>query len=333
MPSLFSSWTQTFPGSPTFTEENLPSQTGKVFIVTGGNSGLGFELAKILYSKEATVYIAGRSQAKTSTAIQTIQTSYPSSSGKLHFLHLDLDDLESVKASAAAFAAQESHLHVLWNNAGISTVPNGSKTKQGIEQHMGTNCVAPLLFSQLLLPQLRSAAAEAPKASVRIVWTSSFLVDTSAPPGGLVVAELSAPLNDPVRNYAASKAGNWMLAAEWARRFGDDGILSLTQNPGSLSTNIWRHTSRLLRFLVSPLLYEPKFGAYTEAWAGLSPDVTMEDAGKYAIPWGRWHLSPREDVLDAIKSKELGGTGAAAAFWDWCEEQTAQYVKPRHSPQ
>ena len=161
---------------------------------------------------------------------------------------------------------------------------SGSKTKQGIEQHIGTNCVAPLLFSQLLLPQFRAAAADAPMASVRIVWTSSFLVDTAALPGGLVLSELTAPLNDPVRNYAASKAGNWLLASEWARRYGDNGILSLTQNPGDLSSQIWRHTSRPVRLLVSPILYDSKFGAYTEAWAGLSPDVKLNDAGRYAIP-------------------------------------------------
>ncbi|KAL8735461.1 MAG: hypothetical protein Q9181_002804 [Wetmoreana brouardii] len=331
MPSLYSYWTQTFPGSPSFTESSILSQTGRVFIVTGGNSGIGFELVKILYSKGGTVYMASRSEPKASAAIKNIEESASSSLGKLHFLHLDLDDLHSVRASAAAFAAQESRLDVLWNNAGISAVPNGSKTKQGIEQHIGDNCVAPLLFSQLLLPQLRFTAADAPKSSVRVVWTSSFLVDTAAPPGGLVLAELTAPLNDPVRNYAASKAGNWFLAAEWARRFADDDILSLTQNPGSLSTDIWRHTSRWLRALVSPLLYKPIYGAYTEAWAGLSPVVTMENAGQYAIPWGRWHPSPRKDILKSLETKDRGGTGVAEDFWDWCEGQINSHPSQRHT--
>ena len=325
MTSLYSKWTQTFPGPPAFTESDITSQSGKVFIVTGGNSGVGFELVKILYSKHGTVYMASRSQEKALAAMKEIRDSYRSSSGEVRFLHLDLDDLESVRDSAAAFAGQESRLHVLWNNAGVSNVPSGSKTKQGIEQHVGTNCVAPLLFSQLLLPQLRAAAAVAPKASVRVVWTSSFLADTAAPPGGLILSELVAPLDNPVRNYAASKAGNWLLASEWAQRYGGDGIVSLTQNPGSLSTHIWRHTSKLVRLFVSPLLYESKLGAYTEAWAGLSPEVKLEDTGRYAIPWGRWHPSPRKDVLASLKSKEEGGNGLAKEFWDWCEAQCRLY--------
>ena len=293
--------------------------------MTGGNSGVGFELVKILYSKNGTVYMASRSQEKALAAIKEIKGSCPSGSGQIRFLHLDLDDLETNRDSANTFAKQESRLDVLWNNAGVSNVPSGSKTKQGIEQHIGTNCVAPLLFSQLLLPQLRAAAADAPMASVRIVWTSSFLVDSAAPPGGLVLSELTAPSDKPVRNYAASKAGNWMLASEWARRYKDFGILSLTQNPGSLSSRIWRHSSRLLRLFVTPLLYEPKFGAYTEAWAGLSSEVKSDDAGRYAIPWGRWHPSPRKNILPALKIKEEGGTGAAKEFWDWCEAQFGQY--------
>ena len=329
MPSFYSHWMQTFPGSPCFTEQDIPSQSGKVFIVTGGSSGIGFELVKMLYGKGGTMYLATRSQIKASATIKAIEDSeqQPSSVGKIHFLHLDLDDLESVRAAAAAFAAQESRLNVLWNNAGIGAVPAGSKTKQGLEQHMGTNCVAPLLFTELLLSQLRAAAAEAPKASVRVVWTSSHIVDTASPKGGLVMEEMTTPSEDPVRNYVASKAGNWLLASEWARRFGNNSVLSLTQNPGSLSTPIWRHTSKLVRILASPLLYKAKFGAYTEAWAGLSPDVKMEDAEKYAIPWGRWHPSPRDDIVATLKSKEQGGTGLAEVFFDWCEDQFSQYLE------
>lgn len=228
--------------------------------------------------------MASRSREKALAAIKEIRDSCPSSSGEIRFLQLDLDDLESVRDSAAAFAEQESRLHVLGNTSGVSNVPSGSKTKQGIEQHVGTNCVAPLLFSQLLLPQLRAAAAVAPKASICVVWTSSFLVDTAAPPGGLIPSELAAPFDKPVRKYAASKAENWLLASEWAQNYGGDSIVSLTQNPGSLSMHIWRHTSRLVRLFVSPLLCESKIGAYTEAWAGLSPDVKLEDTGRFAIP-------------------------------------------------
>ncbi|KAL8718943.1 MAG: hypothetical protein Q9225_003987 [Loekoesia sp. 1 TL-2023] len=324
--SLRTQWTQLFPPKHhPLTESNLPNQDGKVFIVTGGNSGVGLELVEILYSKNATVYMASRSEDKASDAVKAVRARNTAATGRLEYLHLDLNDLTTVKASAATFAERESALHVLWNNAGISNVPAGTQTEQGLEQHMGVNCVGPFLFAQLLVPQLRAAAAAALKGSVRVVWSSSALVDSTAPPGGLILNELSSPLREPVRNYAMSKAGNWMLAAEWDRRFGHEGILSLTQNPGNLSTNIWQHTSWILRIILKPVLYKPRNGAHTMLWAGLSPDVREEDGGRYAVPWGRWHPDPRQDILQSLKSKEEGGTGTAQDFWEWCKKQTSQY--------
>lgn len=67
-------------------------------------------------------------------------------------------------------------------------------------------------------------------------------------------------------------------------------------------------------------------GAYTELWAGLSPEVKIEDGGRFATAWGRWRGNLRKDVLEGLKTKEEGGTGLAAEFWDWCEEQTKGYV-------
>ena len=98
MTSIYSKWTQIFPGSPSFTESSISSQTGRVFIVTGGSSGIGFELVKILYSKSGTVYMASRSDEKALAAIKEVKDSCPSSSGKVRFLHLDLDDLTTSKA-------------------------------------------------------------------------------------------------------------------------------------------------------------------------------------------------------------------------------------------
>jgi retinol dehydrogenase-12 len=72
------------------------------------------------------------------------------------------------------------------------------------------------------------------------------------------------------------------------------------------------------------MLHHPKFGAYTELYAGLSADISPEGNGLYVIPWGRIFV-PRQDLVDAMKSKEEGGTGNAAAFWEWCEAETARY--------
>jgi retinol dehydrogenase 12 len=80
---------------PTLTEENLPNQAGRVFIVTGGYAGCGKALSQILYSKNGTVYVAGRSKEKADQAIEEIKKAHPSSDGRLEFMKVDLADLVS----------------------------------------------------------------------------------------------------------------------------------------------------------------------------------------------------------------------------------------------
>jgi len=128
MPSLVSA---IFPPTPTFTDKDLPSLVGKVFIVTGAASGLGFELAKILYIAGGTVYIAARSVSRCEDAIQKVkfQTSKQKSKGQLKIMVIDLADLGSLKAAADEFLAQETRLDVLVNNAAVMRPPAGSKSK------------------------------------------------------------------------------------------------------------------------------------------------------------------------------------------------------------
>ena len=321
-------FSQFFPPRPPLTEENLSRQDGKVFIVTGGASGVGYELAALLYRAGGKVYIAGRSEGKAQEAIEKIRSSGPesSSTGSLEFLHLELDDLSSIKASAESFRRKESKLDVLWNNAGVFRPPVGSKSRQDHELQLATNCLGPYLFTQLVLPQLQAAAETAPPNSVRVIWTSSVIVDVSAPTGGIHIPDLiSSPANDQIKFYVESKVGNWFLASELGRDFGRHGIVSVTQNPGNLKTNALRHSSPLVPYFTAPLTYPAKMGAYTELWAGLSPELTTAQNGSYIIPWGRIHPSPRKDLVAALKSSEEGGTGQAADFRDWCEKQTAEY--------
>ena len=193
---------------------------------------------------------------------------------------------------------------------------------------MGMHCVAPLLFSKLLLPQLRAAVKASSPEKVRVVWTSSVLVEASSPKGGVDFDGLETGLKDPTANYAATKAGNWFLAAEWARRYGtgDDAMMSINQNPGNLQTNMFKGAPKLLMFFVNFILHPPKMGAYTELYAGISPEVTMEKNGSFIIPWGRVHeWYPRKDIVTAIKPEDEGGQGAARKFWEWCEKKHRDY--------
>lgn len=319
-------WSQFFPPKPTFTPADLEPQDGKVFIVTGGYSGIGFELSKMLYRKGGRVYIAGRSPEKAQKAIFEIRAATDvSCSGSLEFLHLELDDLSSIKASVEFFKAQESKLHILWNNAGVSQPPLGSVSKQGIELQLAVNCLGPFLFTQLLLPLMEATAAEPNTASsVRIVWTSSQIAELSSPPQGLIMDELLSPPKDKTRNYVNSKTGNLLLASELALRFGSHNIVSVATNPGAVHSNLFRHTP-LLTYLAWPLLYQPKLAALTQLYAGISKDITLDVNGCYVIPWGRIAKGVKDGINKAMMPQRDGGTGIAKEFWDYCDEKTRDY--------
>ncbi|KAK6949079.1 hypothetical protein Daesc_009152 [Daldinia eschscholtzii] len=322
--SLWTLLDQFYPPAPTFTEKDIVagSQVGKVFIITGANSGIGLELVKFLYPTGATIYMASRSLEKIHNAIAQVSSTSPAPAtpATLKPLHLDLSDLNTVKPAAATFSAQETRLDILWHNAGFA-YPPGTVTKQGLEAHTGAHCVAPLLFTHELLPQLQAAAKFAPKDSVRIIWTGSVQIEMSSPEGGVDFARLEKPATNQNRDYAVSKAGNYFLASEGAKRWGKYGIISVCENPGNLYTGIWVNEGWwfvvLLRIL---LLYPSKYGAYTMLYAGFSPDVNESTNGAYIWPWGRIKPVGRPDVLQAVTD------GKATEFWEWCERKWKQYI-------
>lgn len=210
------------------TEQNLPDQTGKVFIVTGGNAGVGKELAQILYSRNAKIYVASRSESKALAAIDEIKQKHTTSKGELHFLHLDLNDLRSVRVAAADFLSRERILHVLWNNAGVMIPPQGSLTAQKYELQLGTNNVAPFLFTKLLTPVLLGTAKSSPAGAVRVIWVASSAADRFPPEGGVDMSNLDYKNDKGAwHKYGVSKAGNILHAKEYAKRYGQDGILSV----------------------------------------------------------------------------------------------------------
>ncbi|PQE14664.1 short-chain dehydrogenase protein [Rutstroemia sp. NJR-2017a BVV2] len=312
-----------------FTDANVPEQKGKVFIVTGGNSGVGYALVNFLYSTGAIVYMASRSKEKAEKAIAEIEAATPAPKlpGIIKFLKLDLNDLLSVKAAAAEFAKQETKVDVLFNNAGIGArnVGPGAKTVQGLDVMFGVHCVATLLFTINLLPQLRAASTGG--NSARVVWTSSFLAEGASPNNGIELKCLDSGYPDLDKNYAMSKVGAWMIGREFAKRYGEDGIISVTQNPGGLKTGAYAGLSSTASFFVNLLLSEPKFGAYTNLYAGFSGDITLENNGAYVIPWGRLRDNkncPRKDIIKAMTDEDKGGLGYPRKLWEYCEAKWAE---------
>ncbi|PNP46392.1 hypothetical protein TGAMA5MH_02428 [Trichoderma gamsii] len=324
--------TQMWPPKPAFTERNLDSLTDKVYIVTGSNTGVGKELAQILYSKNATVYVAARSQAKATEAIDAIRTACPSSTGRLEFLALDLSNLEAVAKSAKEFLTRESKLDVLFNNAGVMHPPQGSKTKQGYELQLGVNNLGHLLFTELLTPLLaQTVRSYLPfsKDAVRVVWVSSLYSELGSPNGGFDPDNMNYEKKDEgtFYKYSVSKAGIYYQGSEYAKRHKDKGIISISVNPGNLRSELQRHHDRGLLSKINGkiLLFPPINGAYSELFCGLSPEVTAQKSGSYAIPWGRL-AKIREDIDNGSRSVQEGGTGMAEKWYDWCLERVEPFM-------
>ncbi|KAL4737951.1 hypothetical protein BDV11DRAFT_206345 [Aspergillus similis] len=319
-------FSQFFPPRPTFTLANLPDQQGRVFLITGGTSRVWFELAKILYRHGGRVYITARNEEKAKKAIQEIQASVPNHYGEIGFITLELDDLTSIKASSEAFKAKESKLDILWNNAGVSQPPLGSVSKQGHELQLAVNCFGPFLFTQMLLPLLDTAAASsASPGSVMVIWTSSQVAELSSPDEGIIMSELASAPKKNVRNYLNSKTGNWFLSAEFARRYGPRGIVSVALNPGAANTNLLKN-AKLMKILSYPLLHRADLAAHTELYAGFSPEISLQNNGCYVVPFGRIHDQVADKLSSAMKVAEDGGTGRAKEFWEFCEARTRDYL-------
>ncbi|UKZ74656.1 hypothetical protein TrVFT333_002326 [Trichoderma virens FT-333] len=327
--SLRQTLSEFYPPKPTFTEQDLEDLAGKTYLITGGTSGIGFILTKILYSKNAKVYITSRSAASGEKAISEIKESNKSSRGELRYLVMDLGDLQTIVPAVKSFLAQETLLHTVWFNAGVMKAPSGSMTKQGYELHWGTNVVGHFVMNKLLMPILLATTQVAPKGSVRVVWVSSDGHNFLSPKGDGIDWQDIATLKStgwkgekgPMTYYGQSKAGNVLLAMELAKRYGNQDIVGVALNPGHLKTNLQRHsTSSMSNKFGGLVLHDPSLGALTELYAGFSKTIGLDNNGAYIIPWGRLGKI-RQDIEAGFHDR---GTGKR--LWDILEKETEQYT-------
>ncbi|KAG9045159.1 hypothetical protein FS837_006927 [Tulasnella sp. UAMH 9824] len=160
-----------FPPKPKFNpERDIPDLSGKVVIVTGGNTGIGKQTIQVLLSKNAKVYMAARSKAKAEAAIAELKRI----TGKDPlFLQLDLANLDSVTKSANEFMSKESSLHLLFNNGGVMIPPLDQLTSDGYDLQFGTNVLGHSHFTLCLLPALLEGAKSSSDRKARVVNTSS----------------------------------------------------------------------------------------------------------------------------------------------------------------
>ncbi|WP_152399163.1 oxidoreductase [Paenibacillus cellulositrophicus] len=288
-----------------WTEDHMPDQTGRVAIVTGSNSGIGWEAARVLATNGATVIMACRSIANANMAADQIKTLKPS--GKVVVMKLDLGDLESVHAFAAAFRQHYDRLDLLINNAGVAKPPYG-KTAQGFELQFGINHLGHFALTGLMLDMLDATPG------ARIVTVSSL----SHRSGVIRFDDLNWERNyHPARAYAQSKLANLLFTYELQRRLVAAGqsTLAVASHPGWSATNALRHSS-MMRSLNPLFAQSPKMGVLPTLYAATAPGVR---GGDY---YGPTSLELRGYPKKVVSSASSHDEAVARRLWTVSEELT-----------
>ncbi|KAI8319671.1 hypothetical protein GQ54DRAFT_238152, partial [Martensiomyces pterosporus] len=241
----------------------------KVAIVTGANSGIGFETAKALGRAGFHTILACRSEESGKEALEILvrQTGLED---RFEIMKLDLSSLESVGAFVEEFKKRGTPLDVLVDNAGVMMCPY-AKTKDGIEMQFGTNHVGHFALTMGLLDSLKAA-----KQGARVVVVSSLAASFTQEIAYESIEKEEA--YDKTGNYAVSKLANITFANTLARKLEGTGVAVNSLHPGSVATNLTRHvgTSSIQHAVESMLLLDVQAGALTSIYLALSPEVEGE---------------------------------------------------------
>lgn len=330
----YSQISQQIPPRSTFEpKRDIPDLTKKVVVITGANSGIGYQTAKELIRKNAKVYFACRDTQKAKEAVDTIRRelrdewtgTFNTTFGEGVVLELDLSDLESVKRASAVVLSKEDSVDVLINNAAVMLPPFDLLTKQGYDLQFGTNVLGHYYFTMLLMPALeRSTIYHKEKARVINLSSSGHIF----PPGKIGIdwqvlkggeerdkAIKKLGIFKDWKLYGISKMGTVLMTYFFARHYGDK-IVSCSMNPGGTKTNLQRHLPPISRAMMNTVLYSPAYGAYTTLFAATV--VPANDInGKFFQPWARFgRADPRAsnvEVQDQLKQ--------------WLEEQITEFEK------
>jgi NAD(P)-dependent dehydrogenase (short-subunit alcohol dehydrogenase family) len=288
-----------------WTFADIPDQTGRIAIVTGANTGIGYETARMLALRGAEVVLACRNREKAEAARARILAEQPR--GAVTVQPLDLSDLESVAAFAAAFSAKHQRLDLLINNAGVM-VPPHARTKQGYELQFGTNHIGHFALTAHLLPLLERTPG------ARIVVVSSAAQNF----GRLQFDDLNWERRaySAMMAYSQSKLANMMFALELQRRLSAAGspVVVTAAHPGWTATDLQR-TASTARFLNPLFGMKPADGALPTLRAATDASAP---AGSYWGPAG--FLGMNGPPALAKSAKRARDAAAAARLFDLSEE-------------
>jgi NAD(P)-dependent dehydrogenase (short-subunit alcohol dehydrogenase family) len=293
--------------------DDIGDQSGRVAVVTGANSGIGFVAARELAKAGATVVLAARSREKADGAAAKIASAAPGAETETGIL--DLADLSSVSAFAQGVQADHPKVDLLVNNAGVMMTPR-SETKDGFELQFGTNHLGHFALSGQLLDALRAAPTGA-----RVVTISSI----EHKPGKIDFDDI--PLDEgygPRSAYQRSKLSNALFGIELDRRLRAAGsdVKSVLAHPGYSNTNLqFAGPTGIMKTVfrvVNPIFAQsPEKGALPTLFAAVAPDV---DGGDFIGPngIGEFRGNPTKVQATALAQDPTIG----AQLWEVSEEMT-----------
>ncbi|KAG9046988.1 hypothetical protein FS837_003278 [Tulasnella sp. UAMH 9824] len=287
--------------------KEVPDLKGKVAIVTGGNSGIGYETVKWLAAKGAKVYLGARDESRGKSAVERIMDSiagYPSV-GSVHWLELDVETPRRAKAGAQRFLAQESRLDILINNAGVNlpgyfTVSEGGLT---INKMMTINHLGGFVLTQELLPVLKRTAIE-PGSDVRVIVVSSWTHrDVSTKPDYRTLEGWNAINEEGLiaqnKRYSVSKLANVLFVKELQSRLDAEKIpmTCLAINPGLVDSGAQKKSfqtgiiSILIIWISWAFGLTSEQGSFASLFAATAPEIKAlpeKWKGAYMEPYNRW---------------------------------------------
>jgi NAD(P)-dependent dehydrogenase (short-subunit alcohol dehydrogenase family) len=290
-----------------WTEENIPEQAGKVAVVTGANSGIGFETARMLAENGAIVIMAVRTVSKGEEAVEKIRGK--SADADIHVMELDLADLESVKTFADKFKKGFSQIDLLINNAGVM-IPPYTKTKDGFELQFGTNHLGHFALTAQLLDVLKQTK------NSRVVNVAS-LAHTR---GELDFDDLNWENRSYSKwsAYGDSKLANLYFTYELQRKFEQNnyGTIAAAAHPGGTNTDLARHNF-LMNIFAGILGQSPEMGAMPTVRAATDENVK---GGEYYGPdgFGEFYGNPVKVDSNRLSKDEM----IAKRLWKVSEEMT-----------
>lgn len=226
-----------------WTANDIARQDGRRVLVTGGVSGIGFQVARVMGTKGARVLVAGRDAAKGKRAIEELRQIVPG--GDFTFGQLDLGNLQSIAEFSGDVLLNAEPIDFLFNIAGLMAIPKRATTVDGFEMHMGTNHLGHFALTGRLLPALRATG------SARVITVSAKVAQWA----NLDLSDLQSESSySPMKAYSRSKLANVLFAVELNQRASSIGISSIAVDPGTANTSLQRHSSSLIQSLSSKVI-------------------------------------------------------------------------------